>query len=110
MFEIVTFPTNIMKQNYCIVLVFLICLAGRSLSAEYKVDKYGHRSLITDGDERDLSLKESEIFDVQPYSNGITKRGISKWLHSSLTYSIRGYPLQLNQSITKNIIRQAFKT
>lgn len=34
----------------------------------------------------------------------------TKWSRSSLTYSIRSYPKQLNESITKNLIRQAFKT
>lgn len=32
-----------------------------------------------------------------------------KWSRSSLTYSVRGYPTQLTQTATKNIIREAFK-
>lgn len=35
---------------------------------------------------------------------------VSKWTRSSLTYSLRGYPTQLSQLTTKNIIRDAFKT
>jgi hypothetical protein len=32
-----------------------------------------------------------------------------KWSRSSLNYSLRGYPTQLSQMATKNIIREAFK-
>jgi hypothetical protein len=41
--------------------------------------------------------------------NTVAKLSAYKWSRSSLTYSIRGYPTQLSQTATKNIIRDAFK-
>jgi hypothetical protein len=41
--------------------------------------------------------------------SAVAKLSTYKWTRSSLNYSLRGYPTQLTQTATKNIIREAFK-
>ncbi|CAF2307757.1 unnamed protein product [Rotaria sp. Silwood2] len=41
--------------------------------------------------------------------NAASLSGLNKWSRSSLTYSIRGYPTQLGQTQTTNIIHEAFQ-
>ena len=103
-----------MKQSSNVVLLFIVCIIGLASSALYKSE------YDTENYQGDFGFKASQTFDARPYLENLgqsisalsiaAKRATIKWSRSFLTYSVQSYPRELNESTTRNRIREAFKT
>ncbi|CAF1304725.1 unnamed protein product [Rotaria magnacalcarata] len=100
---------NKFGYNPCLNSAVQCSLSFPSLMEEYqKRYRLKVTGKLDDATKKQMNRPRCGIAD-KPVALNAAAITTSKWTHSSLTYSLRGFPTQLSQTQTTNIIREAFQ-